>query len=390
MYERKKILPVFLFLLFTSSLIAQDKDLKPKWLEFHGYLEDLVNVSFGGNGDSLAVSDLIHNRLNFLFNISKKLSARLEFRNRIFYGSQVEQIPGFGELINLYPGYLKLSKLWVNEKNLVAQSVIDRMLVQYSTITWNVIIGRQRVNWGMNNVWNPNDIFNAYNFLDFDYQERPGNDAIRIQHFLKDNSTLEFAWKPSQEKDQAIAAVLYNFNRNKYDFQFLGGLYKTDIVAGAGWAGSIKDAGFKGEISYFHPRKNFTDSAGVVTASIMFDYTFKDSWYSIISFLFNSDPTNSFDINYKSLNFNITAKNLFPFRYSLYTGVIKPFSPVTSMNVSVVYSPTNNTLILFPSFIWNAGKNIDLDITAQAFFAQEQGIYKSLGTTIYFRGKWNF
>ena len=150
----------------------------------------------------LAVSDLIHNRLNFLFNISRKLSARLEFRNRIFYGSQVEQIPGFGELINLYPGYLKLSKLWVNEKNLVAQSVIDRMLVQYSTITWNVIIGRQRVNWGMNNVWNPNDIFNAYNFLDFDYQERPGNDAIRIQHFLKDNSTLEFAWKPGQEKDQ--------------------------------------------------------------------------------------------------------------------------------------------------------------------------------------------
>ena len=378
------------FLLCTCKLFSQTEEQKPKWLEFHGYIEDLVNVSFGGTGDSLALSDLIHNRLNFTFNISRTLSARLEIRNRIFYGGQVEQIPGFGELINQYPGYLKLSKLWVNENKFVAQSVIDRMLVQYSTIKWNVIIGRQRINWGINNVWNPNDIFNAYNFLDFDYEERPGNDAIRVQHFLKDNSTLEFACKPGKEKDQTIAAVLYNFNRDKYDIQFLGGIYNADLVAGAGWAGSIKDAGFKGEISIFHPRKNFTDSAGVVTASIMFDYTFKNSWYTIISFLFNSDPSSSFNINYKSLNFNITAKNLFPFRYSLYAGVTKPFTPVTSMNVAVVYSPTNNTVILFPSFAWNAGKNIDIDLTAQSFFALEQGSYQSLGTTIYLRGRWNF
>jgi hypothetical protein len=122
----------------------------------------------------------------------------------------------------------------------------------------------------------------------------------------------------------------------------------------------------------------------------MFDYTFKNSWYTIFSFLFNSDPAATFNTNFKFVNFNITAKNLFPFRYSFYTGITKSFTPFTSMNVAVIYSPTNNTLILFPFFAWNAAKNLDLDLTIQSFFAAQQSSYKSQGTTIFLRGRWSF
>jgi hypothetical protein len=391
MSDSKKILILFLLPFFTTKIFSQiDSTQKPKWLEFHGYVKDLQSVSFGGGGDSLTSSNFIHNRLNFKFNISPKISGRLEIRNRIFYGEQVAQIPDFGKIINQYPGYFNLSKLWVNDSNLVVQSVIDRMLLQYSTNNWNISIGRQRINWGINNIWNPNDIFNAYNFLDFDYEERPGNDAIRVQHFFKNFSTLEFAYKPGKEKDQTIAAGLYKFNKSGYDIQFLGGVFNTDIVAGAGWAGSIKDAGFKGEISYFHPKKEFTDSFGVVTASTTVDYTFKYGWYGIFSFLFNSDPSTTFNTAFKFVNFNITAKNLFPFRYSFYAGVTKSFTPITSMNVAVIYSPTNNTLILFPFFAWNAAKNLDLDLTIQSFFGKQETKYQSLGTTIFLRGRWSF
>jgi len=229
----KKILIVSSLIFFTTKIFPQDDSTqKSKWLEFHGYIKDLQSVSFGGAGDSLTSSNLIHNRLNFKFNISPGISGRLEIRNRIFYGEQIAQIPEFGKIINQYPGYFNLSKLWVDDSNFVVQSVIDRMLLQYSTDKWDVKIGRQRINWGINNIWNPNDIFNAYNFLDFDYEERPGNDAIRIQHFFKYNSALEFAYKPGKEKDQTIAAVLYKFNKREYDIQFLAGVFNTDIVVG--------------------------------------------------------------------------------------------------------------------------------------------------------------
>ena len=368
----------------------EDSTRKQKLIEFSGYIKDLQTVSFGGAGDSLTSSNLIHNRLNFKFNISSRITGRLEIRNRIFYGEQIAEIPGFGEIINQYPGYFDLSKLWVDDSNFVVQSVIDRMLLQYSTNKWDIKVGRQRINWALNNVWNPNDIFNAYNFLDFDYEERPGNDAIRIQHYLKDNSTIEFAYRPGKQSDETIVAGLCKFNRSRYDIQFLGGLFNTDFVVGGGWAGSIKDAGFKGELSYFHPKKKFTDSFGIVTASVMLDYTFKDSWYTMFSFLFNSDPSSSFNTDFKFVNFNITAKNLFPFRYSFYTGVTKQFTPVTSMNVAVIYSPTGNTLIVFPFFAWNAATNLDIDLTIQSFFASEQEGYRSQGTTMFLRGRWSF
>ena len=57
-------------------------------------------------------------------------------------------------------------------------------------------IGRQRINWGVNLAWNPNDLFNAYSLIDFDYQERPGSDAIRFQYYMGDLSVLNLQYNP--------------------------------------------------------------------------------------------------------------------------------------------------------------------------------------------------
>ena len=58
---------------------------------------------------------------------------------------------------------------------------------------WELTLGRQRINWGVNLAFNPNDLFNAYSLIDFDYQERPGSDAIRFQYFTNELSSFETA-----------------------------------------------------------------------------------------------------------------------------------------------------------------------------------------------------
>jgi hypothetical protein len=367
----------------------EEPEPKPPRFEMKGYVKDIQGFSFSRNFDSSTWINLVHNRINTKVNLGSKLTARLEMRNRIFWGSQVRETPGFAESIDQYPGFFDLSIIWVNEPSLVIHSVIDRLLLKYSVPKWDITVGRQRINWGMNTIWNPNDIFNAYNFLDFDYEERPGNDAIRIQHYPRLNSTLEVAWKPGKNKNEHIASILYKFNKKKYDYQFLAGLYNTDLVIGGGWAGSIGNAGFKGEASYFHPYKKLTDTTGVLSASVMMDYTFKDAWYISGSFLFNSNPSGYFG-NGGIYTTNLSAKSLFPFRYSYYAGVAKNIATVFNLNASVIYSPENNSLILFPAFAYNASENLDLDITIQSFFSSEQGKYKSQGTAVYLRGKWSF
>ncbi|MBP6181412.1 hypothetical protein [Flavobacterium sp.] len=373
-----------------TTIFAQTDPTKTPWIELNGYIKDLQSTYFIQKIDSNASMNLIHNRLNFKFNISPKISGRLEIRNRIFYGEQLKLIPNFGKTINQYNGLLNLSHLWINEKSFVVHSVIDRMLLQYTDEKWDIKIGRQRINWGINNIWNPNDIFNTYNFLDFDYEERPGNDAIRIQHNIQHNSVLELAYKPGKNKDEHTAAFLYKINKWKYDFQFLGGMYQTDYVFGGGWAGNIKEAGFKGELSYFIPKKNVLDASKTFSFSIMADQTFKNDWYISLAGLYNSNPTNFFAVNGSFYNTNLSAKSLFPFRYNLYTTIMKTISPIVSCNFSFIYSPEKNTLILVPTYAWNVATNFDLDFTAQSFFAEQNNNYKNLITEIYIRGRWSF
>lgn len=389
MNYKNYILTCFLFF-YSVLTIAQVDELKQPFVTFSGYVKEVQSTYFIQKTDSYTSANLIHNRLNFKLNSGSNWSGRLEIRNRLFYGEQIKLTPNFGKTINQYDGVMSLSRLWIDEKSFVAHSVIDRILICYSNDKWDVTIGRQRINWGINNIWNPNDIFNAYNFLDFDYEERPGNDAIRIQHGFKNTSGIEFAYKPSEKKVENTVAFLYKLNKWKYDFQLLVGQYKNDYVLGGGWAGNIKEAGFKGEMSYFIPRKSITDSSKSFSFSLMADQTFKNDWYIALSGLYNSNPSNLFNWNGVLTTSTLSAKMLFPFRYNFHAIVMKTISPIASFNFSMIYSPEKNTLILVPVYIWNVATNFDLDGTAQCFFAEEKSTYSNLITQFYIRGRWSF
>jgi hypothetical protein len=110
---------------------------------------------------------------------------------------------------------------------------------QYTNEKLQVTAGRQRINWGQTFVWNPNDIFNTYSYFDFDYEEKPGSDAVRVQYFLNPTSAFELAAKLDRQNKATIAG-LYRFNKLNYDIQFLSGITdEQDFVAGAGWSGQI-------------------------------------------------------------------------------------------------------------------------------------------------------
>ena len=121
--------------------------------------------------------------------------------------------------------------------------------------------GRQRVNWGVNLVWNPNDVFNTFSYFDFDYEERPGTDAVRVQYYTGVTSSAELVYKMGKKCQRNGFGRLVSFHHNwNYDFQFLGGWVGTDFVAGTGWSGDIRGAGFRGEITQFVPRKSRSGS----------------------------------------------------------------------------------------------------------------------------------
>ncbi|MFD2516778.1 hypothetical protein [Salinimicrobium flavum] len=375
---------LLLVMLVPFNMNSQDT---PK-VSVDGYIKNLHEFSFIDRLEQLEWTSLIHNRLNFKYLPNDEFSIRLEVRNRIYYGDRIRSFPVFSEMIDYDPGLVDLSVNLIEEDNLIFNTLIDRALVNYTKGNWDISLGRQRINWGMNLVWNPNDIFNTYNFLDFDYEERPGSDAVRIQYYTGDFNKIELTAKKGEQNDDLIVAGMYKFNKWTYDIQFLTGVYQKDWVVGTGWAGNLKDAGFKGEISYFVPYEDYPGDENVMSASISIDYAFEKGLYLNSSVLYNSSADNSFSAIEDLALARISAKNLMPFKYSFFLQLSKEFTPIFSGTANFIYSPTRHSVIVMPSLNYSLATNWDLNFTGQSFFEFED--YKTLGNSFFLRLRYSF
>lgn len=381
---------ILIHLLSFHTLFAQSDTTKqnPKFT-LKGYIKYLDEVSFAGNATQLLTNELIHNRLNFRYQPDSNFNFRLEIRNRIYYGELVQSYPDYASYVTAPTGTLDLSKNWVNQNSVLINSTIDRASAGYASGKWDITLGRQRINWGISTVWTPNDIFNTFNYFDFDYEERPGSDAARIQYALNISSSLELAVNPGKTSNQDVGALMYRFNKWNYDFQVFGGGYQNSFTAGAGWAGNIGGAGFKGEVSYFTPYRHFNDS-NVAAASLSIDYGFQNGIYAMISGLYNSAGKDSIPNIAELTTESLSAKNIFPFKYTFFAEISYPFTPIIKGAMAGMYSLSGNSIIILPTITYSISDNWVLDLVSQSFLAQEKGKYSPLGNAIYLRLKWGF
>lgn len=373
-------------LLFAGGLWAQEVE-EPK-TAFSGYLKDLRAAYISTlPGQDLVLDNFLHNRLNFRWFPDPHWTVALEARTRLFYGQFVSFNPNYAELID-YNDYLDLSWTWANGDAVVGHSILDRAYVEYRKGKFEARLGRQRINWGITTVWNPNDIFNAFNFFDWDYEERPGSDALRLQYYTGFASRVELAVKMGNSLDEAVIAGLWKFNRWNYDFQLLGGIARGDANLGAGWAGNIGQLGFKGEATYFHPYAADNPESGSVSAALGWDYSLANGTYLQLGGLYNSLGTTRYD-GTNLLSLDVSAKNLFPFRYSIILQGAYPASPLFNISFGVTYSPGPHATILLPGLSYSLKENLDLDLLGQLFYV-DTGRFESLANVLFLRVKWSF
>lgn len=349
----------------TKIMVGQEKE--PSKLDFGGYASFLQSVMFDSIQGNWTCGNLIHNRLNFKYYPSKTITATIEMRNRLAFGENVKLNPNAAATYKNDYGILNLTTNIASGKSYVFNSSLDRFWFAYEKNKWRITLGRQRINWSQTWVWNPNDIFNAYSFFDFDYAERPGSDALRIQYYNTEVSTSELAVKMNNQK-QITAAGYYKFNKWDYDFQILGGiLNNTDYVIGAGWAGAIKQLAVRGEISYFKPVKHFQEPYGLCLASVAMDYTFGNSLTIMSEFLYNSSVNTTMD-NYMSVySAPLSVKNLSFVKYNLLLQATYPITSLITGSLAGMYFPPVKGYYLGPNFSYSASDNIELSVYLQSF-----------------------
>jgi len=386
---KKLIIGLIFIILIQIDSYSQDS-VKQSKIVFNGYVKDLQNVLFQNIQDDWIFSNIVHNRLNFKWLISPSFRFAAEARTRFVQGNMLSSLSGYNKTFETDNGIISLTKNIFDEKSFLLNVAVDRLWLEYSSGKFQLTLGRQRINWGQTFVWNPNDIFNAYSYFDFDYEERPGSDALRIQYFPGSTSVFEVAAKVDHNKNLS-AAALYRFNKWNYDFQFLGGYIGTNnMVLGTGWAGQILKGGFRGEATYFHPIKNFMGTRGILTAAIGYDYSFRNSVFLQVEALYNGnyDSTDIYTIGLYNNNVSNT-NNVFLSDFSVFVSASYPFTPIFSGSLAGIVNFKNKMIFILPTLNISLKDNLDLAFTSQVL--QKYSGKTKNGIYLFFaRMKWSF
>lgn len=388
-YEIKRIL--LLFLIFIPLILSAQDSVKVNNIALNGYVKDMQSFIFKDFKSAWTNSNLIHNRLNFKWFVSHSFTASLELTNRFLYGNILNRFPEYKNTFDYDNGIISLSKNWSEGKSYLFNTSIDRFWLQYSNKKLQITAGRQRINWGQNFVWNPNDIFNSYSYFDFDYEEKPGSDAVRMQYYLTSTSVIEFAVKLNKQKESTLAG-LYRFNRCNYDIQLISGIIDdSDFMIGTGWSGQLGDGGFTGEASYFRPLSHFMNSTGVFLASAGYNYTFSNSLFLQAEALYNGNKnsTNIFSINQLTSS-NLSAKNLFLPDFSFFCSASYPITPLVDCSLAGIGNPQSKLYFIIPTLNISLSNNLELSFIGQILRYTEKDIFKQDLNFVYVRLKQSF
>lgn len=276
----------------------------------------------------------------------------------------------------------------VDRKHFVWNMAIDRLYLEFMKGKWEFALGRQRINWGIASFWNPNDLFNTVSFTDFDHEEGPGSDAARITFYPNVKHSIQLAGKAADSWDKAVVALLYKTYWKTFDLQFLLGRFKTNYAVGGGWAGNLKNAGFKGEWAIFIPQDRGVPTEWNITGGV--DYGIKNGMYINTGYLYSSIAKDVVAIPAIS-GFDIDAKNLYPFRHNLYAVWMYPATPLFNVSITAIFSPVSDLpFFLMPVFTYSMAENWDLDLISQILLGDNSGQYKAMVHGYFFRIKFSY
>lgn len=288
----------------------------------------------------------MHTRLNLDHAFASALRFRMDVRTQFLFGSAVAESPLYVSGFRQPGESADLHVLWWKRTSSVGYSNVERLALTYQKKEMTVVVGRQRIHWGMALGWNPMDIFQVGNPFDPDYVERPGVGAVRAMRSLGPLSGFEMAMARTGI-GLGRGAWRYYTNRSGYDLQFLAGWFDRQPIVGAGWSGSAGNWSFRGEAQSFIPTAG---EAFQLQSVLETDRLLKRNGYLRAAILYNKGGQT--DVNGGLPSFSPTPKQLMPGKWNASVGWSRDPSLRFQYGVEVFYTSAAGTIVLFPRIEW--------------------------------------
>ena len=371
--------------------------------DYNGYAKYLFSTSKIPRIDDRLNDNLIHLRLNTKLYANENLTAALELRFRAFYGESVEKIPNYKQLIQTQHDFAELNViLWDSDKSL-GYIEADRLWINYHSGNLDATVGRQRIAWGTCWVWNPTDLFNPQNVLNFDYEELPATDALRAQYYTGAVTKFDVTYKPAKDANNQIIAGLWSLSEWDYDINLIAGMRFKRWLTGFSWAGDILDAGFRGEVLVTQaPDEPDTNSLyqqigesslsswdkPIVSVALSGDYTFPNTFYIHTEILYNNNGKTSNTLLFQEEALGLGM--LSAARWSLYQEFSYDITPLLRGTLYGIFNPDDKSFVIVPSINYSVITNLDLYLISLFFEGDTLTQYGEYGTAFYARIKFSF
>lgn len=393
-----------LFLCLIAWLIPIHVHAQMPSYELYGYAKYLFSSTEMPFLQNRLNDHLVHARINTRLYPTNSLIAALEVRLRGFYGESLEKMPGFKSQITNEYDDPKLDAVFWNQKKTFGYAQIDRLYLDYTFEKLQITLGRQRIAWGTSLVWNVIDLFNPMSILEFDYEERPGSDALRLQYYTGAISKFELAIKPGKNKYNTTAAGLWSINKFGYDFYAIAAFKNNRKMLGGAWAGNVRGAGFRGELlvsdppnkslstkypaSIYFGQSFFESNKRVMSLVLSADYTFPSSLYLHTETLFNSNGKRK-DAGLFSLDV-LDAGMLSPARWSIFQEIAYDLHPLVRGTIFGIINPDDKSSVIMPSIAWSVITNLDLLVIGYYTFGDPLTEWGNWGNAVFVRLKYSF
>mgnify|MGYP000261563852 CR=1 FL=1 len=352
---------------------------------------------------------LYHNRINAKY-WGDGWTFHLGMRNRIFSGYTVanfdalaaDGVPPYANYASFLDythtsGVLPLNIRWFQNDLAAALTVFDRFYFDIDRAKWHLRVGRQRVNWGINQQFNPNDLFNPYNLFDFDYEERPGVDAIRYERYTGPLSSWEVVVAPDTSWARTNAAARFKSNFKGYDFQALAGKYRRYTAVGLGWYGNLGKAGFGGEATFFARTEYLPDLTSNQTNFVFVtsvDHAFTEGPFVSVGYLYNrlGEPQPGFLSLFGQQVGQTSPYNPMPFRHTLTAASIFTLNELTSAGLTFLSTPKAEVFIAVPTLSYSLSQDWDVSLFMQLFLTTNpfEDQYQWMTNALFVRLKQSF
>jgi hypothetical protein len=384
-----KSLSVILISIFSVLVIPAMAQVKPSF-KVSGYLSNMQSVMYEDIHGQWISDNLFHNRLNFNASFGSIANFSVEMRNRLIFGETVKYNPDYSALVDRDQGWIDMSRNILSDTSYILNSTVDRAYADFTIGKLQATIGRQRINWGLNYIWNPNDIFNNYSFFDFDYVEKPGSDALRLQYFINATSSTELVIKINSQGEWS-AAGLWRLNWAGTDFQFLSGLLnEKELVVGSGISGYLGPVSINAEITHLRPIKESINIKPATVGGVGLSYNSPFNLFLQFEYLYNSSAgnlqlTNFSDFYYRDLS--IRELSIAP--HSFFTSLSYPVTHIWNLGLAGMVFPKISGIFLGPTMDLSLRADLDLSFYWQYFSLAFQESTQKINMA-FLRLKWSF